>query len=134
MRKKVKKVIKGLEKASKTHAKQAKILKSGLKVFKARGGRDMGAGSSGMGAGKSGSNMGGSGAVDTGDLGSEAANVAANISATTHRGGGGNGADKSTNLWSITRSFDGSRVFASKTRSFSYVSTKSKHGTTTANR
>ena len=25
-------------------------------------------------------------------------------------------------------------VFASKTRSFSYVSTKSKHGTTTANR
>ena len=37
--KKVKKVIKGLEKASKTHAKQAKILKSGLKVFKARGGR-----------------------------------------------------------------------------------------------
>ena len=30
--KKVKKVIKGLEKASKTHAKQAKILKSGLKV------------------------------------------------------------------------------------------------------
>ena len=57
MRKKVKKVIKGLEKASKTHAKQAKILKSGLKVFKARGGRDMGAGSSGMGAGKSSSNM-----------------------------------------------------------------------------
>ena len=40
MRKKVKKVIKGLEKASKTHAKQAKILKSGLKVFKARGGMD----------------------------------------------------------------------------------------------
>ena len=38
MRKKVKKVIKGLEKASKTHAKQAKVLKSGLKVFKARGG------------------------------------------------------------------------------------------------
>ena len=39
--KKVKKVIKGLEKASKTHAKQAKILKSGLKVFKARrGGMD----------------------------------------------------------------------------------------------
>ena len=40
MRKKVKKVIKGLEKASKTHAKQAKVLKSGLKVFKARGGMD----------------------------------------------------------------------------------------------
>lgn len=40
MRKKVKKVIKGLEKASKTHAKQAKILKSGLKVFKAKGGMD----------------------------------------------------------------------------------------------
>ena len=40
MRKKVKKVIKGLEKASKTHAKQATILKSGLKVFKARGGMD----------------------------------------------------------------------------------------------
>ena len=40
MRKKVKKVIKGLEKASKTHAKQAKILKSGLKGFKARGGMD----------------------------------------------------------------------------------------------
>ena len=40
MRKKVKKVIKGLEKASKTHAKQAKVLKSGLKVFKARGGLD----------------------------------------------------------------------------------------------
>ena len=40
MRKKVKKVIKGLEKASMTHAKQAKILKSGLKVIKARGGRD----------------------------------------------------------------------------------------------
>ena len=38
--KKVKKVIKGLEKASKTHAKQAKILKSGLKVIKARGGKD----------------------------------------------------------------------------------------------
>jgi len=92
MRKKVKKVIKGLEKASKTHAKQAKVLKSGLKVFKARGGRDMGAGSSGMGAGRSGSNFGGSGAVDTGDLGSEAANVAANVSATSHGGGGsGNG-------------------------------------------
>ena len=88
MRKKVKKVIKGLEKASKTHAKQAKILKSGLKVFKARGGMDMGAGSSGMGAGKSGSNFGDSGAVDTGDLGTEAANVAANISATSHGGGG----------------------------------------------
>ena len=54
MRKKVKKVIKGLEKASKTHAKQATILKSGLKVFKARGGRDMGAGSTGMGAGRTG--------------------------------------------------------------------------------
>jgi hypothetical protein len=40
MRKKVKKVIKGLQKASKTHAKQAKVLKSGLKVFKARGGMD----------------------------------------------------------------------------------------------
>ena len=40
MKKKVKKVIKGLEKASKTHAKQAKVLKSGLKVFKARGGMD----------------------------------------------------------------------------------------------
>ena len=40
MRKKVKKVIKGLEKASKTHAKQAKVLKSGLKVFKAKGGMD----------------------------------------------------------------------------------------------
>lgn len=38
MKKKIKKVIKGLEKASKTHAKQAKVLKSGLKVFKARGG------------------------------------------------------------------------------------------------
>ena len=101
MRKKVKKVIKGLEKASKTHAKQAKMLKSGLKVFKARGGRDMGAGSSGMGAGKSGSNMGGSGAVDTGDLGSEAANVAANISATTHRGGG-NGANNSSSPSGVT--------------------------------
>ena len=33
MRKKVKKVIKGLEKASKTHAKQATILKSGLKYI-----------------------------------------------------------------------------------------------------
>tara|TARA_R100001086_G_scaffold88252_1_gene43135 strand:- start:36 stop:695 length:660 start_codon:yes stop_codon:yes gene_type:complete len=96
MRKKVKKVIKGLEKASKTHARQAKILKSGLKVFKARGGRDMGAGSSGMGAGKSGG-FGGSGAVDTGDLGSEAANVAANVSASSHRGGGGgNGGSPST--------------------------------------
>ena len=61
MRKKVKKVIKGLEKASKTHAKQAKVLKSGLKVFKARGGRDMGAGSSGMGAGKTGGGTGGGG-------------------------------------------------------------------------
>jgi len=40
MRKKIKKVIKGLEKASKTHAKQAKVLKSGLKVFKAKGGMD----------------------------------------------------------------------------------------------
>tara|TARA_X000001388_G_scaffold17901_3_gene11159 strand:+ start:1674 stop:2345 length:672 start_codon:yes stop_codon:yes gene_type:complete len=90
MRKKIKKVIKGLEKASKTHAKQATILKSGLKVFKARGGRDMGAGSSGMGSGNTGGNMGGSGAVDTGDLGSEAANVAANVSATSHGGGGGN--------------------------------------------
>ena len=57
MRKKIKKVIKGLQKASKTHAKQAKVLKSGLKVFKARGGMDMGAGSSGMGSGKS-SNQG----------------------------------------------------------------------------
>ena len=83
MRKKVKKVIKGLEKASKTHAKQAKILKSGLKVFKARGGKDMGSVSA--------SNFGGSGAVDTGDLGSEAANVAANVSATSHRGGGNGG-------------------------------------------
>ena len=91
MRKKIKKVIKGLEKASKTHAKQATILKSGLKVFKARGGRDMGAGSSGMGSGRSGGNFGGSGARDTGDLGSEAANVAANVSASSHRGGGGNG-------------------------------------------
>ena len=53
--KKVKKVIKGLEKASKTHAKQAKILKSGLKVFKARGGMD----ASGMISGKSGDNFGG---------------------------------------------------------------------------
>ena len=61
MRKKVKKVIKGLEKASKTHAKQAKILKSGLKVFKARGGMDMGAGSTGMGAGKTGGGTGGGG-------------------------------------------------------------------------
>ena len=43
MKKKIKKVIKGLEKASKLHAKQAKVLKSGLKVFKARGGgMDMG--------------------------------------------------------------------------------------------
>ena len=31
MRKKVKKVIKGLEKASKTHAKQAKIVKKHIK-------------------------------------------------------------------------------------------------------
>ena len=89
MRKKVKKVIKGLEKASKTHAKQAKILKSGLKVFKARGGKDMGAGSSGTGSGSSGG-LGETGAVDTGDLGSEAAKVAANVSATSHGGGGGN--------------------------------------------
>ena len=89
MRKKVKKVIKGLEKASKTHAKQAKILKSGLKVFKARGGKDMGSVSA--------SNFGGSGAVDTGDLGSEAANVAANVSATSHGGGnGGNGGSSSS--------------------------------------
>ena len=58
MRKKIKKVIKGLEKASKTHAKQATILKSGLKVFKARGGRDMGAGSTGMGAGRTGASGG----------------------------------------------------------------------------
>ena len=96
MRKKGKKVIKGLEKASKTHAKQAKILKSGLKVFKARGGRDMGAGSSGMGAGKTGG-FGGSGARDTGDLGSEAANVAANVSASSHGGrNGGNGGSSSS--------------------------------------
>ena len=89
MRKKGKKVIKGLEKASKTHAKQAKILKSGLKVFKARGGKDMGSVSA--------SNFGGSGAVDTGDLGSEAANVAANVSATSHGGGnGGNGGSSSS--------------------------------------
>ena len=50
MRKKVKKVIKGLEKASKTHAKQAKVLKSGLKVFKKRvggaAGREYGSASS----------------------------------------------------------------------------------------
>ena len=50
MRKKVKKVIKGLEKASRTHAKQAKVLKSGLKVFKKRvggaAGREYGSASS----------------------------------------------------------------------------------------
>ena len=50
MRKKIKKVIKGLEKASKTHAKQAKILKSGLKVLKKRvggaAGREYGASTS----------------------------------------------------------------------------------------
>jgi hypothetical protein len=55
----------------------------------------MGAGSSGMGAGKTGGNFGGSGAVDTGDLGSEAANVAANVSATSHGGGSGNGGNTS---------------------------------------
>ena len=78
----------------KKKVKKAKVLKSGLKVYKARGGRDMGAGSSGMGSGKSGG-LGGSGAVDTGDLGSEAANVAANVSATSHRGGSGNGGNTS---------------------------------------
>ena len=38
MRKKIKKVIKGLQKASKTHAKQAGVLKKVLKVKKFRGG------------------------------------------------------------------------------------------------
>jgi DNA anti-recombination protein RmuC len=37
---KIKKVIKGLQKASKSHAKQAKVLKSVLKKGKKRHGKD----------------------------------------------------------------------------------------------
>tara|TARA_X000001388_G_scaffold71103_1_gene60684 strand:- start:268 stop:963 length:696 start_codon:yes stop_codon:yes gene_type:complete len=55
------------------------------RVVKARGGQDMGAGSSGMGSGNTGSGNT-SGQTDTGDLGTEAANVAANVSATSHTG------------------------------------------------
>ncbi len=55
------------------------------RVVKARGGQDMGAGSSGMGSGNTG-NTGTGGQVDTGDLGTEAANVAANVAATSHTG------------------------------------------------
>tara|TARA_Y100000114_G_C11671244_1_gene283869 strand:- start:35 stop:727 length:693 start_codon:yes stop_codon:yes gene_type:complete len=80
VRKKVKKVIKGLKKASKTHAKQAGVLKKAFKVLKLRGG--------GMDASKA--DFGDSGAL-TSDAGFE------NTSKSkVSSGGGGNGGSPKT--------------------------------------
>ena len=81
MRKKIKKVIKGLQKASKTHAKQAGVLKKAFKVTKLRGG--------GMDASKSDFNQG-PGAV-TSDAGFENTSKS---KVSTNVGGGSGGGNK----------------------------------------
>jgi len=79
MRKKIKKVIKGLQKASKTHAKQAGVLKKAFRVTKLRGG--------GMDASKSDFSSG-QGAV-TSDAGFENTSK----SKVSSNGGGGGGGE-----------------------------------------
>ena len=91
MRKKIKKVIKGLQKASKTHAKQAGILKKAFKVTKLRGG--------GMDASKSDFSSG-PGAVtsDAGFENTSKSKVSSNIG-----GGGGGGTKKPPKTNELTK-------------------------------
>ena len=102
MRKKVKKVIKGLEKASKTHAKQAKVLKSGLKVFKARGGMDASrADFTSPSGGVSGASKGPAGGASAGG------NYGGNRNPSQTYGGGGRDGGGTTKKTKTTRTIGG---------------------------